>query len=123
MVPAEITSASLYLRIEHANGAVTTTTPVAVTLAPASPGLFAFAGPEPRPGMLLHADSSPASDASAVSSEAPALPGETVTVWAAGLHAVSVSPDQAPKAGVPYVGQDLTFAPSRQSLADNPRKW
>ena len=37
------TSVSLYLRVTHADGSVTATTPIAITVVPQNPGLFALA--------------------------------------------------------------------------------
>lgn len=51
------TSTSLYLRTAHADGTVTATTPIAVTIVPQNPGLFAFPGNDPRPGIFYHASS------------------------------------------------------------------
>ncbi len=51
------TSSSLYLRTTHANGTITATTPIAVTIVPQNPGLFAYPGNDPRPGIVYHASS------------------------------------------------------------------
>jgi uncharacterized protein (TIGR03437 family) len=51
------TSVSLYLRTAHADGTVTATTPIATTVVPQNPGLFALGGNDPRPGILYHASS------------------------------------------------------------------
>ena len=51
------TSSSLYLRTTHADGTVTATTPIAVTIVPQNPGLFAGPGNDPRPGIVYHASS------------------------------------------------------------------
>ncbi len=51
------TSVSLYLRTTHADGSVTATTPIAVTIVPQNPGLFALPGGDPRPGIIYHASS------------------------------------------------------------------
>jgi uncharacterized protein (TIGR03437 family) len=51
------TSVSLYLRTTHADGTVTATTPIATTIVPQNPGLFALGGQDPRPGILYHASS------------------------------------------------------------------
>lgn len=50
-------SVSLYLRTTHADGTVTATTPIAVTIVPQNPGLFALPGSDPRPGIIYHASS------------------------------------------------------------------
>jgi len=108
------TSANLYLRIEHDDGSSIVTSPVAVSLVSASPGLFAFGGSEPRPGMLLHTGDSP------VTSDNPAGPEETVTVWATGLHVIGSSPEQAPVAGVPFSGTQAAFTPLHASVNGQP---
>lgn len=51
------TSTSLLLQTTHADGSVTATSPVAATIVPQNPGLFAGAGPDPRPGIVYHASS------------------------------------------------------------------
>ncbi len=51
------TSTSLLLQTTHADGSVTATTPVATTIVPQNPGLFAGAGNDPRPGYVYHASS------------------------------------------------------------------
>ena len=51
------TSVSLYLRTAHADGTVTATTPIAVTIVPQNPGLFAEPGNDPRPGIVYHGSS------------------------------------------------------------------
>ncbi len=52
------TSISVYVRTEHADGSVTVTTPVATTIVPQNPGLFAEAGNDPRRGIIYHGSSS-----------------------------------------------------------------
>ncbi len=51
------TSVSLYARSAHSDGSVTATTPIAVTVVPQNPGLFAYPGTDPRPGIVYHASS------------------------------------------------------------------
>jgi len=51
------TSVSLYLRTTHADGSVTATTPIATTVVPQNPGLFALGGNDPRPGIVYHGSS------------------------------------------------------------------
>ncbi len=80
-------AASVYLRTEHPGGAVSVSTPIAVRLVPASPGLFAFSGKEPRGGILLHPAGNTPSGAP-VTEESPAKPGEIVAVWATGLGSI-----------------------------------
>lgn len=55
---ANRTSTSLYVRNQHANGSVTVTTPVAVTIVPENPGIYAQPGSDPRPGIIYHGSSS-----------------------------------------------------------------
>lgn len=54
---ADRTSVSLYVRTVHENGRVTVTTPVAVTIVPQNPGIYAQAGTDPRPGLVYHGSS------------------------------------------------------------------
>ncbi len=59
-VPTEVldsTSVSAYIRIERANGTVTTTTATGVPIIAANPGIFAQGGQDPRPGVVLHGSS------------------------------------------------------------------
>ncbi len=51
------TSTSLLIQTQHGDGSVTATTPVAATIVPQNPGLFAGAGNDPRPGIVYHASS------------------------------------------------------------------
>jgi uncharacterized protein (TIGR03437 family) len=50
-------SVSIYVRTEHADGSVTVTTPVATTIVPQNPGLFAEPGNDPRRGIIYHGSS------------------------------------------------------------------
>jgi len=50
----DASSVSLYVWTRHADGSVTVTTPVAVTLVPENPGIFAGGGQEPRPAVAVH---------------------------------------------------------------------
>ncbi len=54
---ADRTSVSLYVRTVHENGRVTATTPVAVTIVPQNPGVYAQQGTDPRPGLVYHGTS------------------------------------------------------------------
>src|SRR5581483_2965185 len=56
------TSISLYSRVTHADGSITVSAPIGVTIVNANPGIFAGAGNDPRPGLVYHAYSN-ASDA------------------------------------------------------------
>jgi uncharacterized protein (TIGR03437 family) len=51
------TSVSVYLRTQHANGTATATTPIATTIVPQNPGIFALSGSDPRPGVVYHGSS------------------------------------------------------------------
>jgi len=51
---ADANSANAYVRTERANGTVTTTSPVAVTVIQFNPGIFATDGSDPRPGVISH---------------------------------------------------------------------
>lgn len=101
--------ASLYIRTQHSDDTVTTTTATAVKLGSATPGIFAFAGNEPRIGMILHTDPNSGQAAAPVTAEDPAHAGEVLVVWAAGLGAINT--DEASNdiiAGAPYEGPDAT---------------
>ncbi|HVV47589.1 MAG TPA: hypothetical protein VHC72_20400, partial [Bryobacteraceae bacterium] len=53
------TSVSLYARDTMEDGTVRVTSPVAITIVPQNPGIFAdFAGTDPRPGIVFHGSSS-----------------------------------------------------------------
>jgi uncharacterized protein (TIGR03437 family) len=82
------TAGSLYVRSQQASGAVTVSNAVAVRLASASPGLYAFGGSEPRAGLLLHAGAA-ALNGVPVTPESPAKPGDVITAWGTGLGAVN----------------------------------
>lgn len=51
------TSVSVYLRTQHSDGSVTATTPIATTIVPQNPGIFAYPGRDPRPAIVYHASS------------------------------------------------------------------
>ncbi|MBV9268225.1 MAG: hypothetical protein JO061_18800, partial [Acidobacteriaceae bacterium] len=106
-------AATLFVRIDHGDGTVSATSPVSLTIAPASPGLFAFGGNEPRPGMLLHSGEAQ----TPVTSDTPAAAGEAVAIWATGLHVIG---DQTVAAGAPYSGPDLSFTPVRALVNGQP---
>ena len=113
-------SASVYVRMEHADGSVTTTNAIGVRLVTAAPGIFAFGGSEPRGGIVLHSadgngKGTPVTDAD------PAKPGEIITVWATGLGAVEDDPESPVSAGEAYDGGDLSVLnPVRASIAGRP---
>jgi uncharacterized protein (TIGR03437 family) len=101
------TGSSLYVRRESVNGTVATTNAVAVQIVPASPGIFALSGSEPRSGVLLHDKTDTTVSGAPVTRDDPAKPGEAVTIWATGLGAVNPSHfDKAVEAGQPYSGPD-----------------
>jgi hypothetical protein len=52
------TSVSIFVRNQHSDGTVTVSTPVAATIVPQNPGLFAQPGNDPRPGIVYHGSSS-----------------------------------------------------------------
>ncbi len=51
------TSTSLYARATHADGSVSVTSPIAVTIVPENPGIFALYGTDPRPALAYHGSS------------------------------------------------------------------
>ncbi|MSV28711.1 MAG: hypothetical protein EXQ52_08195 [Bryobacterales bacterium] len=50
----DVTSINAFVRTVRKDGSVTVTTPVAVTIVPENPGIFADDGPDPRPGVVFH---------------------------------------------------------------------
>jgi uncharacterized protein (TIGR03437 family) len=97
------TGSSLYIRAKLSDSTVTWTNAAAVQLVPASPGLFALSGPEPRAGMLLHADTEAGAAGAPVTTDDPAKPGEVLRVWATGLGVVTASDfGKTAEAGQPY---------------------
>jgi uncharacterized protein (TIGR03437 family) len=50
-------STSLYFRQTNADGSITVSSPVAVTIVPENPGIFAGYGSDPRPGYVFHGSS------------------------------------------------------------------
>jgi uncharacterized protein (TIGR03437 family) len=52
------TSVSVYARNTHSGGSITVTSPIAVTIVPQNPGIFAQFGTDPRPGIVYHGASS-----------------------------------------------------------------
>lgn len=71
------TSVSLYSRVTHADGSITVSAPIGVTIVPENPGIFAGSGNDPRPGFVYHAFSS-ATDGFAIDGTATA--GDIVTI-------------------------------------------
>jgi uncharacterized protein (TIGR03437 family) len=52
------TSVSLYARDTLPDGTINVTSPIAVTIVPQNPGIFAGGGNDPRPGIVFHGSSS-----------------------------------------------------------------
>jgi uncharacterized protein (TIGR03437 family) len=48
------TSSSVYVRTVHSDGSITVTSPIAMTIVPQNPGIFASAGTDPRPAVMMH---------------------------------------------------------------------
>jgi uncharacterized protein (TIGR03437 family) len=80
------TSSSAWVRIQHADGTVTVTTPVAVTLVTQNPGIYADDSQgvvtDPRPGLVYHA-SSYATGAISVDGSVTAGDVATITITSA----------------------------------------
>ncbi|MFB3829611.1 MAG: hypothetical protein ACE15B_22760 [Bryobacteraceae bacterium] len=53
----DTTSISAFVRTKRSDGSVIVTTPVAVTIVPQNPGIFAESGNDPRPGVAYHSSS------------------------------------------------------------------
>jgi len=71
------TSVSLYSRVTHADGSITVSAPIGVTIVLQNPGIFAGGGPDPRPGFVYHASSS-ATDGLSVDGSVTA--GDVITI-------------------------------------------
>ena len=71
------TGVSLYSRVTHADGSITVSAAVGVTIVPGNPGIFAQYGSDPRPGYVFHASSS-ANDVLVIDGTATA--GDVVTI-------------------------------------------
>jgi uncharacterized protein (TIGR03437 family) len=117
---ANASSASIYVRTEHNDHRITTTSATAIKIVPANPGLFAFGGTEPRNGLILHASTnSDGQSGTPVTSENPAQPGETLIMWAAGLGAVKDTSAATPLAiGVPYGGSNAPIVTPVSALVN-----
>jgi hypothetical protein len=48
------TSSSVYVRTVHTDGSITVTSPIAMTIVPQNPGIFADPGPDPRNAVVMH---------------------------------------------------------------------
>ena len=73
----DTTSINAYVRSESDDGHVMVTTPVAVTIVTANPGIYAKPGTTPSQGLVYHASSSATG---IVSVDGTATPGDTATV-------------------------------------------
>jgi uncharacterized protein (TIGR03437 family) len=73
----DTTSISVYIRSESDDGSVIVTTPVAVTIVPANPGIYAKPGTTPSVGLIYHASSSATG---IVSVDGTAVAGDSATV-------------------------------------------
>lgn len=71
------TSVSLYSRVTHADGSITVSAPIGVTIVPENPGIFASPGSDPRAGLIYHAFSNAMT---AFSIDGAATAGDTVTI-------------------------------------------
>jgi len=99
-------SGTLAIRDEPGAGAVAFSNAVAVEFRSASPGILAFAGTEPRAGMLVHVNSGTGGASNPVTVTEPARPGQPVVLWASGLGSVIDADGIAePVAGAPYPGE------------------
>ncbi len=75
-------SSSIYSRVTHADGSITVSAPIGVTVVPQNPGIFAGSGNDPRPGFVYHAFSS-ATDAMEVDGTVTAGDVLTITIGTA----------------------------------------
>ena len=70
-------SISLYSRVTHADGSITVSAPIGVTIVPQNPGIFAEGGSDPRPGIVYHGASS-ATDAFSI--DGSVTTGDIITI-------------------------------------------
>jgi uncharacterized protein (TIGR03437 family) len=99
-------AASLVLRDELSPGHALFSNAVPVEFRSASPGILAFAGAEPRAGIVVHVNSETGGTSSPVTPAEPARPGQRIVLWASGLgHVVDPDGSTQPVAGQPYPGQ------------------
>ncbi len=102
---------SIYVRAGNPDGSATTSSAASIAFSSASPGIYAFAGSEPRPGIVLH-QMEQGEGGAPVTQEAPAVSGEIITLWVTGLHALANTSEQMPIAGFPSsAGNDIAFTP------------
>lgn len=71
------TSSSVYVRTVHSDGSVTVTTPIAMTIVPQNPGIFADPGNDPRNAVMMHGS---AQASGTVSVDGSVKAGDTATV-------------------------------------------
>jgi uncharacterized protein (TIGR03437 family) len=79
-VPFEVfdtTSINAYVRTVRNDGTVSVTTPVAASIVPQNPGIYARDGTDPRPGVMMHGSSSATGT---ISVDGTANAGDTATV-------------------------------------------
>jgi uncharacterized protein (TIGR03437 family) len=75
---ADSTSVSAYVRSVRGDGSIVTTTPVAITIVPANPGIFTYPGTtNPLPGVLFHGSSYATG---VVSVDGSAIAGDVATI-------------------------------------------
>ncbi len=99
-------SASLAIRDDLGASRAAFSNAVSVELRAVSPGILAFAGPEPRAGIVVHVNSETGETSSPVTAAEPARPGEPVVIWASGLgEVVDADGLTQPAAGRPYAGE------------------
>lgn len=112
-------SATLAIRDDLGAGRVAFSNAVAVEFRPVAPGILAFAGAEPRAGMLVHVNPETGETSSPVTAAEPARPGQPVVLWASGLGAV-IDPAgiAGPVAGEPYAGEAGTVLAEVQAEID-----
>jgi uncharacterized protein (TIGR03437 family) len=99
-------SATLAIRDDVGSGRAAFSNAVSVELHSVSPGILAFAGPEPRAGIVVHVNSETGETSSPVTAAEPARPGQPVVIWASGLgEVVDTDGLTQPVAGRPYSGE------------------
>lgn len=97
------TGVSLYSRVTHADGSITVSAAVGVTIVPGNPGIFAEYGTDPRPGYVFHA-SSAATDVLVIDGTVTA--GDVVTVT------IGTSPGATTSRSYSYTVQATDTIPS-----------
>ncbi|MDP9055128.1 MAG: hypothetical protein M3N93_12650 [Acidobacteriota bacterium] len=74
------TTVSMYARDTHADGSISVTTPIGITIVPQNPGIFAEYGTDPRPGIVYHGSSNAVSVVSVGASSIHAGDVGTLTI-------------------------------------------